>query len=479
MIVKWITYLPGFAILTLIAVSTQPACAEQKPLNVLFIAVDDLNDWIGPLGGHPQAKTPNLDRLAERSVVFTNAHCQAPICNPSRVSLLTGTLPSTTGTYYLAPRIREWEATKDAVTIPQHFERSGYDSWGAGKIFHGPDNKNEFGEYGGSFGNFGPRPAKPITAGHTHPLWDWGAFPERDDQMPDAKIAAWASGKLKQSHTRPFFLGCGFYRPHVPLYAPQKWFDMHPRAAIQLPPYIDGDLDDISQYAQDLTWSKAAPRHQWIVEHGELEHAVQAYLACVTFVDAQLGKVLDALEASDASENTVIVLWSDHGFQLGTKERWGKRALWEQATKVVLMISAPGMSQGAKCDRTVGLIDLYPTLVELCGLDQVTGLEGHSLVPLLKMPAANWPWPALTTFGQHNHAIRSNDWRYIIYADGSEELYDHRADPNEFKNLATDSDYADVIRQHRRFLPQVNQPMAEGSAHLDARPGSVPDIDSE
>ena len=479
MAVKRRTYLRRLVAFVLISTMACSASAEQAPRNVLFIAVDDLNDWIGPLGGHPQAKTPHLDRLAKQSVVFTNAHCQAPICNPSRVSLLTGTLPSTTGTYFLAPRIRQWEATKDAVTIPQHFERSGYDSWGVGKIFHGSDNKNEFAEYGGSLGSFGPRPEKPISAGHTHPLWDWGAFPERDDQMPDARIAAWASEKLKQSHAQPFFLGCGFYRPHVPLYAPQKWFDEHPRSAIQLPPYIDGDLDDISQYAQDLTWSVAAPRHQWIVDHGELEHAVQAYLACVTFVDAQVGKVLDALESSDAAENTVIVLWSDHGFQLGTKERWGKRALWEQATKVVLMISAPGMSRGTKCDRPVGLIDLYPTLIELCGLDQVTGLEGHSLVPLLEAPHANWPWPALTTFGQHNHAIRTERWRYVTYADGSEELYDRQADPNELVNLAAAPQYADVIRQHRRYLPQVNQPMAAGSAHLDARPGSVPDIDSE
>ena len=467
------------AALVLISALANTASAEQKPLNVLFIAVDDLNDWISPLGGHPQAKTPNFDRLAERSVTFTNAHCQAPICNPSRVSLLTGTLPSTTGTYYLAPKIREWEATRNAVTIPQHFHRSGYDSWGAGKIFHGGDNKNEFAEYGGHFGAFGPRPEKPISAGHTHPLWDWGAFPESDDQMPDAKIAAWTAGKLSQKHTRPFFLGCGFYRPHVPLYAPKKWFDMHPRSDIQLPRYVDGDLDDISQYAQDLTWSVAAPRHQWIVEHGELKHVIQAYLACISFVDAQLGKLLDALDESDAAENTIIVLWSDHGFQLGTKERWGKRALWEDATKVVLMISAPGMSHGTKCDRPVGLIDLYPTLIQLCGLDQVTGLEGHSLTPLLKTPDATWPWPALTTFGQHNHGIRSTDWRYIVYADGSQELYDRKNDPDEITNLASDPKYQDIIQQYRRFLPQINQPMAPGSAHLDARPGSAPDIDSK
>jgi choline-sulfatase len=176
---KRLAYLSGFAAFLMISMSVRLTAAAQKPLNVLFIAVDDLNDWIGPLAGHPQAKTPHLDRLAERSVVFTNAHCQAPICNPSRVSLLTGMLPSTTGTYFLAPRIRQWDATKDAITIPQHFERSGYNSWGVGKIFHGPDGKNEFAEYGGSMGCFGPRLEKPITAGHTHPLWDWGVFPKQ------------------------------------------------------------------------------------------------------------------------------------------------------------------------------------------------------------------------------------------------------------------------------------------------------------
>lgn len=379
------------AVSSLFAAPSGPRATDPngKPPNVLFIAVDDLNHWIGCLGGHPQTKTPNLDRLAERSVVFSNAHCQAPICNPSRVSLLIGMLPSSTGTYYLSPKIREWEATKDAVTIPQHFERSGYHSWGVGKIFHA-GGKDEFAEYGGSLGGFGPRPEKPISYGISHPLWDWGAFPERDDQMPDFKIAAWASEKLRGRYQKPFFLACGFYRPHVPMFAPQKWFDLHPRDRVIVGPHLDGDLDDIPQYGQDLTYSAVAPRHKWIVENNQWKHAVQAYLASVSFVDAQIGKVLDALEASQHADNTAVVLWSDHGFHVGTKERWGKRSLWEASTQVVLMISAPGRSRNATCDRPVGLIDLYPTLIELCGLDQVTGLEGHSLVPLLENPSAQW-----------------------------------------------------------------------------------------
>lgn len=458
--------------------NTRPLAPNGKPYNVLFLAVDDLNDWIGCMGGHPQARTPHLDRLAERAVVFTNAHCQAPICNPSRISLLTGVLPSSSGVYYLGPHIRKCEATRRAVTIPRHFQRSGYHSWGTGKIFH-VEGRGEFGEYGGSFGGFGPRPKKPIVAGHTHPLWDWGAFPQRDAQMPDCKLADWTVGKLSQQRGggKPFFLACGFYRPHVPMYVPQKWFDLYPLDTVQLPAHLTDDLADIPRYGQDLTWSVVAPRHQWLLARNQWAHAVQSYLACVSFVDAQVGKVLDGLEKSGEKDNTIIVVWSDHGFHLGTKERWGKRSLWEDSTRVVLMVSVPGMTRGARCNRPVGLIDLFPTLIDLCGLEQVTGLEGHSLAPLLAKPDAPWPWPALTTFGQHNHAVRSQNWRYIVYADGSEELYDRRNDPHEFKNLAGDARYKRIIETHRRWLPQINQPMAPGSVHCDARPGSAPDID--
>ena len=414
---------------------TNAGTAAARRPNVLFIAIDDLNDWIGPLDGHPQVITPNLDRLAKRGVTFTRAYCQAPICNPSRASLLTGLRPSSTGIYYLAPLIRRCESTQRAVTIPQHFARSGYHSWGVGKIFHA-QNKQEFQEFGGRLGGAGPRPKKPLTAGFTHPLWDWGVFPERDDQMPDFKVAAWAVRKLKQKHDKPFFLACGFSRPHVPLYAPQKWFDLYPLKDVQLPAYLKTDLDDVPQYGQDLTWSAVAPRHKWFVEHHEWKHAVQSYLACISFVDAQVGKLLDALDASDAAGNTVIILWSDHGFHLGTKHRWGKRSMWDESARVVLMASGPGLSRGTKCGRTVGLIDIYPTLIELCGLDPVTGLEGHSLVPLLKKPDSSWSRPALTTFGRYNHSVRTERWRYIVYADGSEELYDHQNDSHEFKNLA-------------------------------------------
>ncbi len=449
----------------------------QRP-NVLFIAVDDLNDWIGVLGGHPQAQTPHLDRLAASGVNFTNAHCQAPICNPSRVSLLTGTLPSSTGIYYLSPGLRQWKATARSVTLPQHFAEHGYATIGGGKIFHS-EGPGEFQTFAGRFGGFGPRPAVNLNCDHVHPLWDWGAFPKRDQQMPDARLADWAAAQVAQPHDRPFFLACGFFRPHVPLYVPQKWFDKYPLSGVQLPDHRPDDLLDVPRYGQDLSWSAVAPRHLWMVENDQWRRAVQAYLASVSFVDAQVGKVLDALRSGPNAANTLIVLWSDHGFHLGTKERWGKRSLWEPSTRVVLMIAGPDLPAGATCDRPVGLVDLYPTLVELCQLTPRLGLEGHSLVPLLKDSQTDWPWPALTTFGQHNHAIRTQRWRFIQYADGTEELYDHQHDPHEYNNLASDRRYQEILVRHRRWLPQVNQPLATGSAHCDARPGSAADIDGK
>ncbi len=254
---------------------------------------------------------------------------------------------------------------------------------------------------------------------------------------------------------------------------------MFPLDRIKLPATIQNDLIDISSYAQDLTWSSVAPRHHWVEESQQWKKAVQAYLACTAFVDAQVGKVLQALDASDSADNTIVVLLTDHGFHMGTKERWGKRSLWESATKVPLMISMPEGVKGRTCNRPVGLIDLYPTLIEECGVSNRMGLEGRSLVRLLKNPDAEWNFPAITTFGQNNHSIRSQNFRYISYSDGSEELYDHRVDPNEFNNIVSRPASKQIIQSHRRWLPQINHVMAPGSAHLDARPGSVPDIDGE
>ena len=445
---------------------------EQRP-NVLLLAVDDLNDWVGALGGHPQAKTPNIDRLAARGTLFTNAHCQAPVCSPSRASLVTGRLPSSTGMYFLLPALAAEPSLQDTVTLVQRFAEEGYATFGVGKVHHG-DERPFFGEYGGAMGGFGPRPEAKLSYPIGHPLWDWGAYPEKDEQMPDRRVADWAAQKLAEEHDRPFFLAAGFWRPHVPMYAPKPWFDLHPREEVLLPEVLAGDRDDLPDYAKALTIGLPAPRHEWLVENEQWRHAVQAYLASTSFVDACVGRVLDALAESRYADDTIVVLLSDHGFHLGEKQRWAKRSLWETSTRVPLVVAAPGRAPGVS-SQPVGLVDVYPTLLELAGLRPGEALDGHSLAPLLDDPDAPWPHVALTTFGPGNHTVRSRRWRYTRYADGSEELYDHDADPREWHNLIAREPRTDAVEEVladlRARLPAADAPIrskAEGSAGLDA-----------
>lgn len=463
---------PMWAALAALILSV-PASAQDERPNVLLIAVDDLNDWVGALGGHPQAKTPNIDRLAASGTLFANAHCQAPVCSPSRASMMTGRLPSTTGMYFLLPALADEPSLQGVVTMVQRFAAEGYATFGVGKVHHG-DERPFFDEYGGAMGGFGPRPEQKLSYDIGHPLWDWGAYPERDEQMPDHRVADWAAAKLAEDHDGPFFLAAGFWRPHVPMYAPRRWFDLHPLEGVELPEVLAQDRDDLPSYARALTLGLPAPRHEWMVENGEWRDAVQAYLASTSFVDACVGRVLDALAASRHAQDTIVVLLSDHGFHLGEKQRWAKRSLWETSTRVPLIIAAPGRKPGVS-GRPVGLIDVYPTLLELAGLAPDAGLEGRSLSPLLDDPAGAWPHAAVTTFGPGNHTVRSTRWRYTRYADGSEELYDHGEDPHEWRNLAVSEPrpegLSQVIAELRERLPVDDAPIrgkAEGSAGLDA-----------
>jgi arylsulfatase A-like enzyme len=444
-----------------------PRGATGKP-NYLFIAIDDLNDWVGPLGGHPQVKTPNIDRLAARGTLFTNAHIQAPLCNPSRVSLLTGLRPSTTGVYALQPKLRNVASLKDAVTLPQSLQRGGYRTLGVGKIFH--DNLSaaelarEF-DVWGEVERYKNVPARKfVTTPDPIRLMDWGPFPERDSDHDDWKVADWAIGQLKTKPPQPFFLAVGLRLPHVPLYAPQKWFDLYPDDKLVMPPVKEDDRADTPEFAWYLHWKLPEPRLSWLRVNNQWRPMVRGYLATISFMDAQVGRLLEALEANGLAENTVVVLWSDHGWHLGEKGISGKNTLWERSTRVPLIFAGPGVARGARCDRPVELLDLYPTLLELSGLSPKSGLEGHSLAPLLKNARARRDWPAITTHNRDNHSVRSERWRYIRYADGSEELYDHRRDPNEWTNLARDPRYAKVVAESRRWLPKVNAPPVAGSA---------------
>ncbi|EMI56554.1 sulfatase [Rhodopirellula sallentina] len=445
---------------------TTSVFASDRP-NVLLISIDDLNDWVGCLGGHPQAITPNIDRLSTRGVLFENAHCQSPVCNPSRASMMTGRYPHTTGIYFLSPDLKAAPALEGVLTMPEAFAANGYHTMASGKIFH-KGGKRFFQEYN-RVGGFGPRPEKKISQPHGHPLWDWGAFPDRDEDMPDVRSARWAAEELSKEHEKPFFMGVGFYRPHVPMYVPQKWFDMHPREKIRLPEVRDDDRDDLSQYAIDLTnRMHVSPTHQWVTEAGQWAHAVQAYLASVTFVDHCVGMVLDALESGPHAENTIVVLFSDHGFHLGEKQRWAKRSLWEDGSRVPLIIAGPGSRSGTVPARRVTqpaeLIDVYPTLLELAGLPVDDGQEGDSLVPLMTGESEKWNHPAITTFGRGNVAVRSERFRFIEYVDGSRELYDLQSDPHEWTNLAANPEYAEILSQHAAFIPADQQPILEGES---------------
>jgi arylsulfatase A-like enzyme len=435
------------------------AADAAKP-NVLLIAIDDLNDWIGCMGGHPQAKTPNIDRLAARGVLFNNAHCQASVCNPSRASMMTSLYPETSGIYFLTPDLAASPVAKKSTLMPMRFQNEGYHVTGAGKIFHGHQNKRYLPNYAGMFGGFGPLPDKKLTSFPGSRLWDWGAYPMRDEEMSDHKIAAWAVDQLKKKQDKPRFLAVGFYRPHVPQYVPQKWFDLYPLDSVQLPKVLKGDMDDLSQYGINLTrLNHVAPPHEWVVKNDEWKPLVQSYLACVSFVDHQVGKVLDALDNSPAKDNTLIILYSDHGFHLGEKERWAKRSLWEDGTRVPLIVAGPGVTQGKVCNKSVELLDVYPTLLELAGLNEDEKLEGNSMATLLKTPDTQWPHMARTSFGPGNYSIRSERYRYIHYNDGSEEFYDHADDGHEWKNQIGNPELATLIAEHRAHKPKQFHPI--------------------
>lgn len=445
---------------------------DAKP-NVLFIAIDDQNDWVGPLGGHPMVKTPHLDRLAARGSTFVNAHVQAPLCNPSRTSLMLGLRTTTTGVYGLAPWFRNVPALKDRVTLPQHFKAQGYRTYTTGKIYHGggggPKARLQEFDVWGPGASVGAKPPKkliPPTPMGNHPLMDWGVFPHKDEDKGDYKVASWALKRLyAMPKDEPFFLAAGFFLPHVPCYATQKWFDLYPDDDSVLPPMRDDDRADTPRFSWYLHWNLPEPRLRWLKENNQWRNLVRSYLACTSFVDDQIGRLLDALEATGLADNTIVVVWGDHGYHLGQKDISGKNTLWERSTRVPLIFAGPGVAPGARCTQPAELLDLYPTLVELCGLPPRIDLEGISLVPQLRDATVKRDRPAISSHNQGNHAVRSERWRYIRYADGSEELYDLRTDPNEWTNLASDPEHKAVIAAHAKWLPRIDVAPVPGSAH--------------
>ncbi|MDE0767896.1 MAG: sulfatase [Opitutaceae bacterium] len=447
--------------------------AQDSRPNVLFIAVDDLNDMVGFLENHPGVKTPNLDRLAKRSVSFTNAHCSAPGCNPSRASVMTGLRPSSMGVYSNGDDWRVMPYSKDVPTLPDSFQLAGYLTKGGGKLYHA-HTINEAALTGHldaePWDAFFPSKAQQMPAEVTPDEWpvnsnkrfyrgrfDWSPLDIEDGEMADEQVVAWAEKELSQKHEKPLFLAVGVYRPHWPWWVPQSYFDQHPLEDVRLPAYLAKDLEDLPEAGKAMAREEW---HNWITENGEWEKAVQGYLASMTFADAMVGRLLEALENGPLADNTIIVLWSDHGYHIGQKRHWEKFALWEQTTRVPLLFLDTRMekrfSGSAVCSQPASLLDLYPTLVELCGLDGPDHLEGKSLVPLLKNPEKKTGDAVVTTQGYNNHAVRSEYWRYIRYADGTEELYDRREDPREYRNLAGDAQYDGIKVDMEKWLPETN-----------------------
>ena len=448
-----------FVIFALNATATraqgQTAPPAGKP-NVLFIAIDDLRDWVGYLNRHPQAKTPNIDRLAARGVAFTRSYCAAPVCNPSRAALMSGLRPSTSGVYN---NVTDWRTViSEDLPLTTMLRKAGYHVCGAGKIYHESfARRSEWDDYlekrGRDAGR--DRSAEDDGVGGIK----FGPLDCRDDELRDWQIIDYGIEQLGKKHEKPLFLAIGLHKPHMPWFVPKKYFDLFPLESIQLPPHLESDLDDVP--SSGVKMAVRSRDHERIVAAGRWKEAVQAYLAAIAYTDMNIGRLLDALDNSAYQKNTVVCFWSDHGWHLGEKKHWRKFALWEEATRAPLVWVVPGLTKaGTVCQRTVDLMSVYPTLMDICGLPIPKHVEGRSIRALLADSEAPWETAAVTTHGFKNHAIRTEQWRYIRYADGGEELYDEIADPNEWTNLAKKPELSERIAELARSLPPKDAPAA-------------------
>jgi len=476
--------------------------AHEKP-NVIFISIDDLNDWIGCLNGHPQAITPNIDRLAARGVLFTDAHCVAPACNPSRAAVLSGQLPFRTGVWSNdSKKLLTQHPT--ALVLPRAFAQAGYQTMGTGKVLHGSGETRDIFEESfiteqrwsplardmvkytddelPSKSTSNPRHVVRQSDGKSVVLplngmpsdrrptssegesFDWGPFDVPNVEMGDTKITTWAMRQLRRRFDKPFFMAVGYYRPHIPLWAPKKYFDRFHNVPIALPTVQEHDLVDLGLVGQRLaTEAVTAGSHATVVKHEQWEEAVKAYLACTTYVDDQIGRLLEELDKGEYGDNTVIVLWTDHGWHLGEKQHWGKWTPWQRSTRVPLIVVPPKnmashFAKNATCDAPVSLLDLYPTLLEICGISGTQQLDGSSLVSFLRKPDQRTDRHAVTFFGKGNVSVKSAQLRYIQYAQSEEELYDHLTDPNEWDNLAGTKKYESVLRKFRKLVATTATP---------------------
>jgi iduronate 2-sulfatase len=452
----------------------------QKPLNVLFIAVDDMNNDLGCLG-NPLVKSPNIDRLASRGVVFSNAYCQFPLCSPSRSSLLTGLRPDSTKVFDLQYHFRQ--GLPNVVTLPQMFMNNGYYVARVGKMFHygnpgdigtnGLDDKVSWMERINPAGldktsleldviNYTPsRPGLGASMAY------YSDKKGTDKQHTDGIVTDEAIKQLKNHKDKPFFIAAGFYKPHCPWITPSRYFDQYNMDQMKLPPI---NSDTRNNYPA-LALASTQPWPYLGISTQQARECKLAYYAAISFVDAQIGRLLDAVDSLGLNDNTIIVFWSDHGYQLGEHGLWFKQSLFEESSKCPLIIAVPGAkSKGKICLRPAELIDIYPTLADLTGLNPPAGLQGYSLSPLLRDPAAKWSHPAYTQVQRGvvpGHSIRTERWRYTEWDFGKKgtELYDELNDPQELHNLAGDVKYSKTQKELKELLHQIHsRPVAGGKA---------------
>ncbi|GAB6164050.1 sulfatase [Thermostilla marina] len=440
----------------LLGLASQVAAAEptlpERP-NVLFLIVDDLNSWLLGDSNRYDGKVvaPNIQRLAESGVLFRRAYTASPFCCPSRTAVFSGVAPWNSGLYANGHDSAAGEALRQAVSLPGLFRKAGYFTASYGKVTHGWDTRD-------AWDDRIPHKRDPIPPGapflpFTRGEQDWGPTHLDESEMHDTQYADAAIEQLRRKHDRPFFIACGLFHPHMPWYVPQKYFDMFPMDEVHLPPLKADDLDDVPPLGRAVTEGKSKFVAQ-VIEHGVHRDGVRGYLAATAYADAQMGRVLDALEESPYRDDTIVVLMTDHGFHLGEKSHWQKGTLWEEATHCVLMWRVPGLTKpGGRCERFVSLQDIYPTLTELCGLDRPNYIDGRSLVPLLADPNAEWESTAISALYDRYVAIRTEKYRYIRYRDDQEEFYDCSLDPHEWTNRIGDPEYAEVIARLRATVP--------------------------
>lgn len=459
----------------LLAVVLVQTGAEAGPLNVLFISVDDMNNDLGTYG-HPLVKSPSIDRLAREGVRFDRAYCQFPLCSPSRSSVMTGLRPDVTRVFDLSYHFRQ--GLPDVITLPQLFMKHGYFAARVGKIYHygnpgqigtsGLDDPASWDKVVNPSGRDKTLESKVINFTPKRGLGSslsMYADPEgRDEDYTDGKVATEAIRLLEENKDRPFFLAVGFYKPHCPYIVPKKYFDLYPLSEIKLPVVPPGYERTVPEAALDSNnpWPMLGATHQQALE------TVRAYYATLSFVDAQVGRVMDALDRLNLRENTLVVFWSDHGYLMGEHGLFMKQSLFEGSARVPMIIVPPKPSHpGVASPRTVELLDMYPTIADLAGIPVPAAVEGRSLRPLLEDPSAKWNHPAFIQTqraGFPGHSVRTERWCYVEWDRGARgrELYDLKADPGEMTNLADNPAHAKTIARLQKLLHEVHPHPVEG-----------------